>query len=99
MLTLLSALFLPASDTEEVLKAKQGLDEPLVLPMGFAEPLDCCFSYISRIKCSNFVYYFPTSGTCIKPGIIFVTKKRNQVCANPRDQKVQKCIKSLKQIS
>lgn len=34
MLTLLSALFLPASDTEEVLKAKQGLDEPLVLPMG-----------------------------------------------------------------
>ncbi|XP_021086763.1 C-C motif chemokine 6 isoform X1 [Mesocricetus auratus] len=88
-----------ASDTEEALKAKQGLDEPLVLPLGFAEPLDCCFSYTSWIKCSNIVYYFYTSGTCIKPGIIFVTKKRNQICANPSDLKVQKCIKSLKQSS
>nr|XP_048293755.1 C-C motif chemokine 9-like isoform X1 [Myodes glareolus] len=81
----------------EVLKAEPGL-APRVLHLGFEESSDCCFSYayVSRTKCSKFVYYFPTSGSCIKPGIIFVTKKGNWVCANPRDLKVQKCIKVLK---
>ncbi|XP_038181523.1 C-C motif chemokine 6-like [Arvicola amphibius] len=63
---------------------------------GFEDSSDCCFSYNSRIKCSRFVYYFPTSGSCTKPGIIFVTKKGNRVCANPSDLKVQKCIKILR---
>ncbi|XP_021086764.1 C-C motif chemokine 6 isoform X2 [Mesocricetus auratus] len=80
-----------------ILAAALGFQAGIVC--GFAEPLDCCFSYTSWIKCSNIVYYFYTSGTCIKPGIIFVTKKRNQICANPSDLKVQKCIKSLKQSS
>ncbi|CAH6775813.1 C-C motif chemokine 9 [Phodopus roborovskii] len=93
------ACIISASDTEEVLKAKQGLEEALVFPRGFEEPVDCCFSYISRIKCTNFIYYFPTSGTCMEPGIIFVTKKGKWVCANPMDLKVQKCIKSLTQNS
>ncbi|XP_026635921.1 C-C motif chemokine 9-like isoform X1 [Microtus ochrogaster] len=79
----------------EVLKAEPG-HAPQVLHLGFEESSDCCFSYASRIKCSKFVYYFPTSGSCIKPGIIFVNKKGNRVCANPSDLKVQKCIKVLR---
>ncbi|XP_055475462.1 C-C motif chemokine 6-like isoform X2 [Psammomys obesus] len=62
---------------------------------GFATAADCCYSYASRIRCSRFIYYFPTSGGCIKPGIIFITYKRKQVCADPSDQEVQKCIASL----
>nr|XP_042138445.1 C-C motif chemokine 6-like isoform X2 [Peromyscus maniculatus bairdii] len=77
------------------LAAALGLQAQII--HGFGESPDCCFSYTSWIKCSRFVYYFPTSGSCLKPGIIFVTKKRNQVCANPSDQRVQECIKCLRQ--
>ncbi|XP_055475461.1 C-C motif chemokine 9-like isoform X1 [Psammomys obesus] len=83
-----------ATETEEVLKAMEGL-EPRVFSRGFATAADCCYSYASRIRCSRFIYYFPTSGGCIKPGIIFITYKRKQVCADPSDQEVQKCIASL----
>ncbi|XP_049988198.1 C-C motif chemokine 6-like isoform X3 [Alexandromys fortis] len=78
-----------------VLAAALGFQAPGII-CGFEDSSDCCFSYASRIKCSKFVYYFPTSGSCIKPGIIFVNKKGNWVCANPRDLKVQKCIKVLR---
>ncbi|XP_021504703.1 C-C motif chemokine 6-like [Meriones unguiculatus] len=73
--------------------------KPPVISQGFQDPSDCCYSYASRIRCSNFIYYFPTSGGCIKPGIIFVNRKRNQICANPSDSKVQQCISTLKQAS
>ncbi|XP_036053797.1 C-C motif chemokine 6-like [Onychomys torridus] len=69
---------------------------PVVIHQGVHGSSDCCFSYVSRIPCSRFVSYFPTSGGCIKPGIIFVSRKRNQVCANPSDQRVQECIKRLR---
>lgn len=91
----LQAQIIHATETKEVLEAKEGLELDM-LPLGFGESPDCCFSYTSWIKCSRFVYYFPTSGNCFKPGIIFVTKKRNQVCANPSDQRVQECIKRLR---
>ncbi|XP_059126681.1 C-C motif chemokine 9-like [Peromyscus eremicus] len=90
------AQIIHATETKEVLEAKEGLETD-VLPLGFGESSDCCFFYTSWIKCSRFVYYFPTSGSCLKPGIIFVTKKRNQVCANPSDPRVQGCIKRLTQ--
>ncbi|CAO2644592.1 C-C motif chemokine 6, partial [Lemmus lemmus] len=72
--------------------------EPPAVYQGIQEASDCCFSYASRIPCSRFVYYFPTSGWCIEPGIIFVSKRNNQVCANPHDQRVKECIRRLKQI-
>ncbi|XP_059125568.1 C-C motif chemokine 6-like [Peromyscus eremicus] len=70
--------------------------KPPVIHQGVHGSSDCCFSYVSRIPCSRFVSYFPTSGGCIKPGIIFVARRRNQVCANPSDPRVQECIKRLK---
>ncbi|XP_017657445.1 C-C motif chemokine 6-like [Nannospalax galili] len=61
---------------------------------------DCCFSYVPRrIRCSNFVDYFLTSGGCIQPGVIFVTRTGKRVCANPSDLRVQQCIEELRQNS
>ncbi|XP_005077125.1 C-C motif chemokine 6 [Mesocricetus auratus] len=73
--------------------------EPPAVQQGIQDAPDCCFSYVSRIPCSKFIYYFPTSGRCINSGIIFVTKRRNRVCANPSDWRVQECIQRLTQIS
>ncbi|XP_034362507.1 C-C motif chemokine 6-like [Arvicanthis niloticus] len=70
---------------------------PPIIHQGFQDSSDCCFSYASHIPCSKFIYYFPTSGGCVKPGIIFVTKKKNRVCGNPSDQRVQRCLRTLKQ--
>ncbi|XP_028746411.1 C-C motif chemokine 6-like [Peromyscus leucopus] len=77
-------------------RSEIGRFEPPVFHQGVHGSSDCCFSYVSRILCSRFVSYFPTSGGCIEPGIIFVGRKRNQVCANPSDPRVQECIKRLR---
>ncbi|XP_051014110.1 C-C motif chemokine 6-like [Acomys russatus] len=71
--------------------------KPPVVSQGFQDSSDCCFSYASRIPCSKFIYYFPTSGGCSKPGIIFINRKKNQICADPSDSRVKDCIKTLKQ--
>jgi hypothetical protein len=43
----------------------------ICLPTGFQDTSsDCCFSYATQIPCKRFIYYFPTSGGCIKPGIM-----------------------------
>uniref|UniRef100_A0A8C0XM25 C-C motif chemokine n=1 Tax=Castor canadensis TaxID=51338 RepID=A0A8C0XM25_CASCN len=69
----------------------------LSLSADFHQPSDCCFSYISRkIQCSNMEDYFLTSSGCSKPGIIFLTIKGKQVCADPRDSSVQDCMRKLK---
>ncbi|KAK7829962.1 hypothetical protein U0070_003417 [Myodes glareolus] len=72
--------------------------EPHAVYQGIGDAPDCCVSYASRIPCSRFVYYFPTSGGCNNPGIIFVSKRGIRVCADPHDQRVQECIRRLKQI-
>ncbi|XP_034362331.1 C-C motif chemokine 9-like [Arvicanthis niloticus] len=87
-----------ATETKEVLKAEQGL-EVQMFSLGLQDSPDCCLSYNSRIQCSRFIYYFPTSGGCIKPGIIFVSKKGTQFCGNPSNRRVQRCMKILEQSS
>ncbi|EHB05101.1 C-C motif chemokine 15 [Heterocephalus glaber] len=58
---------------------------------------DCCFSYTSqRVPGTLMKDYFETSGGCPKPGVIFITKKKQQVCADPENSSVQKCITILK---
>lgn len=92
----IQAQIVHATETKEVLKAEQ---EHQVFSLGFQDSSDCCLSYSTRIHCSRYKYYFPTSGGCNMPAIIFVNKKGTWVCANPSDQRVQKCIKTLEQNS
>nr|XP_020861365.1 C-C motif chemokine 3-like [Phascolarctos cinereus] len=61
-------------------------------------PNACCHAYVRRqIPYSLVVDFYETSSHCLKPGIIFLTNKDHQVCANPRSEWVQLYIFSLKQ--
>ncbi|XP_029782620.1 C-C motif chemokine 15 [Suricata suricatta] len=71
--------------------------EPSIHLEGFHSPADCCTAYTSRkIRCAIMKDYFQTSSGCSQPGVIFLTKKGQRVCANPFDLGVQDCMRSLK---
>uniref|UniRef100_A0A2I3SR46 C-C motif chemokine n=1 Tax=Pan troglodytes TaxID=9598 RepID=A0A2I3SR46_PANTR len=65
-------------------------------PLAADTPTACCFSYISRQIPQNFIAdYFETSSQCSKPGVIFLTKRGRQVCADPSEEWVQKYVSDL----
>ncbi|NWI06620.1 CCL5 protein, partial [Tichodroma muraria] len=44
----------------------------------------CCFSYTSRkLPQSRVQEYFYTSSKCSQPAVVFVTRKKREVCASP----------------
>ncbi|XP_028377765.1 C-C motif chemokine 3-like [Phyllostomus discolor] len=56
----------------------------------------CCFSFISRRIPLRFVkHYYLTTSQCSVPGVVFLTKRGRQICANPSDAWVQKYIEQL----
>uniref|UniRef100_A0A8C9ADI5 C-C motif chemokine n=1 Tax=Prolemur simus TaxID=1328070 RepID=A0A8C9ADI5_PROSS len=60
----------------------------------------CCFSFASRqIPRKSVVAYHKTSDKCPTPGIIFVTKRGLQICANPSNAWVRDYIRDLEQNS
>uniref|UniRef100_G3T244 C-C motif chemokine n=1 Tax=Loxodonta africana TaxID=9785 RepID=G3T244_LOXAF len=64
---------------------------------GFHRPSDCCITYTARnIRCAFVDHYFETSSGCSQPGVIFITKKGQRVCANPLIKHVQDCVNNLK---
>ncbi|XP_074046484.1 C-C motif chemokine 4 homolog [Macrotis lagotis] len=66
--------------------------------VGYVIPMSCCEFYASRqIPFSLLEDFYETSSFCLKPGIIFRTKKGRQICANPRNVWVQIYIFKLKQ--
>ncbi|XP_040856375.1 C-C motif chemokine 3-like [Ochotona curzoniae] len=68
------------------------------LPLGADTPSSCCFSYVSHPINYKFITdYFETNSQCSKPGVIFLTKKGRQVCADPNEAWVQKYMADLKQ--
>ncbi|XP_075415378.1 C-C motif chemokine 3-like [Tenrec ecaudatus] len=65
-------------------------------PAGADTPSACCFAYASRKIQRKFVVdYYETNSLCSEPGIIFITKKNRQVCANPSEAWVQEYVTSL----
>ncbi|OPJ79413.1 C-C motif chemokine 4-like protein precursor [Patagioenas fasciata monilis] len=65
-------------------------------PLGSDPPISCCFSYTSRQLPRSFVVeYYETSSQCSKPGVVFVTKKSREVCANPEEEWVQEYMSDL----
>ncbi|XP_055983606.1 C-C motif chemokine 5 [Sorex fumeus] len=56
----------------------------------------CCFSYIGRsVPRAHIQEYFYTSSKCSMPAVVFITRKKRQVCANPEDRWVRKYINSM----
>ncbi|NXW83246.1 CCL4 protein, partial [Alopecoenas beccarii] len=65
-------------------------------PLGSDPPTSCCFSYASRQLPRNFVVeYYETSSQCSQSGVVFVTKKGRQVCANPDHDWVREYMNDL----
>ncbi|XP_055433287.1 C-C motif chemokine 14-like [Bubalus kerabau] len=61
-------------------------------------PAECCLTYVSRpVPRQRVSSYYETSSQCSKPGIVFITKKGNYICANPCDGWVQDYIKELEE--
>ncbi|KAM7001332.1 C-C motif chemokine 5-like [Melospiza melodia melodia] len=69
----------------------QALPAPLGSDMGL-----CCFSYVSRkLPQSHVQEYFYTSSKCSQPAVVFVTRKKREVCANPDSRWVKEYVNSL----
>ncbi|XP_074869754.1 C-C motif chemokine 5-like [Carettochelys insculpta] len=64
-------------------------------PIG-SDTTPCCFSYASRqIPRGHVKGYFYTSGKCSQPAVVFITRKNNQLCANPDTRWVQDYVNYL----
>ncbi|NXA69034.1 CCL5 protein, partial [Mohoua ochrocephala] len=65
------------------------------LPVG-SDTTPCCFSYTSRkLPQSHVQEYFYTSSKCSQPAVVFVTRKKREVCANPDARWVKEYVNSL----
>ncbi|KAG8520202.1 C-C motif chemokine 5 [Galemys pyrenaicus] len=56
----------------------------------------CCFAYINRVLPRTHIQeYFYTSSKCSVPAVVFVTRKKRQICANPENTWVKDYINNL----
>ncbi|XP_075296433.1 C-C motif chemokine 3-like [Opisthocomus hoazin] len=59
-----------------------------------AVPTACCFSYQQRpVPRGLITSIYTTSSSCSQPGVILVTKKKKELCADPRAPWVQAHLK------
>ncbi|NXX98328.1 CCL3 protein, partial [Centropus bengalensis] len=57
-------------------------------------PTTCCFSYQQRpVPRSLIASIYITSSSCSQPGVILVTKKKKELCADPQAAWVQAHLK------
>ncbi|XP_071460154.1 C-C motif chemokine 3-like 1 [Marmota flaviventris] len=71
-------------------------DQVFSAPLGADTPTACCFSYVARQIQRKFIAdYFETSSQCSQPGVIFLTKRGRQVCADPNENWVQEYVTDL----
>ncbi|XP_038183967.1 C-C motif chemokine 3-like [Arvicola amphibius] len=71
-------------------------DQVFSAPYGADTPTSCCFSYSRQIDRRFIADYFETSSLCSQPGVVFLTKRNRQVCADPKETWVQEYIADLK---
>ncbi|OPJ78697.1 hypothetical protein AV530_003475 [Patagioenas fasciata monilis] len=62
-------------------------------------PTTCCFSYHQRpVPWSLIASVYTTSSSCTKPGVILVTKKKRELCADPQVPWVQARLKNFQSL-
>ncbi|KAM5216239.1 C-C motif chemokine 4-like [Hipposideros larvatus] len=85
-MTVLSLLVLVAAFCSPALSA----------PMGSDPPTACCFTYVLRkVPRKILTDYYETSSLCSQPGVVFLTKRGRQICANPSEPWVQEYVDDL----
>nr|AAA96498.1 macrophage inflammatory protein-1 alpha [Rattus norvegicus] len=70
-------------------------NEVFSAPYGADTPTACCFSYGRQIPRKFIADYFETSSLWSQPGVIFLTKRNRQICADPKETWVQEYITEL----
>ncbi|NWR38833.1 CCL4 protein, partial [Tachuris rubrigastra] len=66
-------------------------------PVGADLPI-CCFKFTRHeLPRDRVLRHYSTSTSCPRLGIVFVTTRGRQVCANPSDTWVQRYLQSLEQ--
>ncbi|XP_031361745.2 C-C motif chemokine 5 [Lonchura striata] len=59
-------------------------------------PTECCFDYVKGVlRLEILVGFYSTSKECFLPAIVFDTKKKAKVCANPEEKWVKRAIRVL----
>uniref|UniRef100_A0A8C9UUR0 C-C motif chemokine n=1 Tax=Spermophilus dauricus TaxID=99837 RepID=A0A8C9UUR0_SPEDA len=71
-------------------------DQVFSAPFDADSPTACCFSYVARQIQRKFIEdYLETSSQCSQPGVIFLTKRGREVCADPSENWVQEYVTDL----
>ncbi|XP_013374892.1 PREDICTED: C-C motif chemokine 3-like [Chinchilla lanigera] len=71
-------------------------DQVFSAPVGADTPTACCFTYVAKKIPRQYVAdYYETSSQCSQSGVIFITKRGREVCANPSEAWVQEYINDL----
>ncbi|XP_021094092.1 C-C motif chemokine 3-like [Heterocephalus glaber] len=92
----LSLQWLPVLTEELCCQNALHTHPPPTHTVGADTPTACCFSYAAKkIPRPYLADYHETSSQCSQPGVIFVTKKGRQVCADPSEAWVQEYINDL----
>ncbi|NWS78562.1 CCL3 protein, partial [Crotophaga sulcirostris] len=68
-------------------------------PLTDGVPTTCCFSYQQRpVPRSLIASVYMTSSSCTQPGVILVTKKKKELCADPQAAWVQAHLKHFQTV-
>ncbi|NWV56923.1 CCL14 protein, partial [Daphoenositta chrysoptera] len=60
-------------------------------------PSECCFGYVKgRLRVASLLGFYSTPRECFFPATVFETKKGVKLCANPKEEWVNKAVKELK---
>ncbi|XP_072790558.1 C-C motif chemokine 5-like [Taeniopygia guttata] len=59
-------------------------------------PAECCFDYVKGVlRLEILVGFYSTSKECFLPAIVFDTKKKAKICANPEEKWVKRAVRVL----
>ncbi|KAM3856959.1 C-C motif chemokine 4-like [Vipera latastei] len=60
-------------------------------------PTSCCFSYTKKkIPRTHVINFYETNSRCSQPAVVFITRRKLQICANPSEKWVQDHMNYLK---
>ncbi|XP_059991282.1 C-C motif chemokine 16 [Lagenorhynchus albirostris] len=78
------------------------LSSPLLLPFTARQvkipesvnpPPACCLKYHEKVLPKKVVVRYRKALNCYLPAIIFITRRKREICTNPNNERVQEYIK------
>ncbi|OWK14801.1 hypothetical protein Celaphus_00000687 [Cervus elaphus hippelaphus] len=69
---------------------------PSEIPESVNHPPTCCLKYHEKVLPRKLVVGYRQALNCYLPAIIFITKRKREICTNPNDDWVQEYIKDLR---